>query len=134
MQQLVSNLIQYTNFQITVLIIQIIIFIVTVLITMMIEDDVASFITALFSAATLIAAIIFSIVYAEENKQAVYNHEYVVVKNGKSLEIESKSDAIRSYRFEIDSEDTDHIYVKVNNFFSTQNVIVDKSEIDEVKN
>ena len=133
MQQLVSNLIQYTNFQITILMIQVVIFIVTVLITMMIDDDVASFITALFAALTVIGATILSIVFSEENKQAVYNHEYVAVKNGRSLEIESKSDSIRSYRFEIDSEDTDHIYVKVNDLFSSHNVIVDKSEIDEVK-
>lgn len=134
MQQIVSSLIQYTNFQINVLLTHAVIFIVTVLITMMIYDNVASFITALFAALTVIGAIILSIVFSEENKQAVYNHEYVAVKNGKSLEIESKSEAIKSQRFEIDSEDSDHIYVKVHNFFSTRNIIVDKSEIDEVKN
>lgn len=134
MQQIVSSLIQYTNFQINVLLTHAVIFIVTVLITMMIYDNVASFITALFAALTVIGAIILSIVFSEENKQAVYNHEYVAVKNGKSLEIESKSEAIKSQRFEIDSEDSDHIYVKVHNFFSTRNIIVNKSEIDEVKN
>lgn len=100
----------------------------------MIENNVASFITASFAAMTVIGAIIISFIYSEENKQAVYNHEYIAIKDGKSLEIKSKSDVIKSQIFEIDSEDTDHIYVKVNNFFSTRNVIVDKSEIDEVKN
>ena len=134
MQQIVSSLIQYTNFQINVLLTHAVIFIVTVLITMMIENNVASFITASFAAMTVIGAIIISFIYSEENKQAVYNHEYIAIKSGKSLEIKSKSDVIKSQIFEIDSEDTDHIYVKVNNFFSTRNVIVDKSEIDEVKN
>lgn len=134
MQQLISSLIQYTNFQINVLLTHAVIFIVTVLITMMIADNAASFITALFATMTVIGAIIISFIYSEENKQAIYNHEYIAIKDGKSLEIKSKSDVIKSQRFEIDSEDSDHIYVKVSNFFSTRNVIVDKSEIDEVKN
>lgn len=134
MQQLISSLIQYTNFQINVILTHAVIFIVTVLITMMIADNVASFITALFATMTVIGAIIISFIYSEENKQAIYNHEYIAIKDGKSLEIKSKSDVIKSQRFEIDSEDSDHIYVKVSNFFSTRNVIVDKSEIDEVKN
>lgn len=133
MQQIVSNLVQFNAFQWIVLAIHLLAFFIFAIIAM-VSEKTAGFVSAVFAIVIAIGSIIISIAFQHEALQEVKNHEYVVVKNGKSLEIESKSDAIRSYRFEIDSEDTDHIYVKVNNFFSTQNVIVDKSEIDEVKN
>ena len=80
-----------------------------------------------------VGSIIASIAFQNEALQEVQNHKYVSIKEGKTLEIESQSDLIRSRKFEIDSEDSKRIYVKVNGFFSSHNVIVDKSEIDEVK-
>ena len=103
-------------------------------ITAMILDRTASFVSAVLAITIAAGAVIVSTAFQHEALQEVKNHKYVAVKNGKSLEIESKSDQIRSHKFEIDSEDSKHIYVKVNGLFSSHNMIIDKSEIDEVKN
>ena len=133
MQSLVSNLAQFNTFQWIVLAAHLLVFFVFA-ITAMILDRTASFVSAVLAITIAIGSIIASVAFQHEAMQEIQNHKYVAVKNGKSLEIESKSDMIKSHKFEIDSEDADHIYVKVNSIFSTQNVIVDKSEIDEVKN
>lgn len=99
----------------------------------MVSEKTAGFVSAVFAIVIAIGSIIISIAFQNEALQEVQNHKYAAIKEGKTLEIESQSDLIRSHKFEIDSEDSKRIYVKVNGFFSSHNVIIDKSEIDEVK-
>ena len=132
MQQLVSNLVQFNAFQWIVLAIHLLAFFIFAIIAM-VSEKTAGFVSAAFAIVIAIGSIIISIAFQHEALQEVQNHKYVAIKEGKTLEIESQSDLIRSRKFEIDSEDSKRIYVKVNGFFSSQNVIVDKSEIDEVK-
>ena len=99
----------------------------------MVSEETTGFVSAVFAIMIAIGSIIASIAFRNESLQEVQNHKYVTIKEGKTLEIESRSDLIRSRKLEIDSEDSKRIYVKVNGFFSSHNVIIDKSEIDEVK-
>ena len=133
MQQLVSSLIQYNIFQISALVAHAVLFIVVAIIAISLEKTPA-FISAIFAFMICAGAIVLSIVFSSEAHQEVENHKYVAVKNGKALEIESKSDLIKSRKFEIDSEDADHIYVKVNSLLWSNTFIINKSDIDEVKN
>ena len=133
MQQLVSSLIQYNIFQIIVLVAHAVLFIVVAIIAISLEKTPA-FISAIFAFMICAGAIVLSIVFSSEAHREVENHKYVAVKNGKALEIESESDLIKSRKFEIDSEDADHIYVKVNSLLWSNTFIINKSDIDEVKN
>ena len=132
MQQVVSSLIQFNTFQWIVLAVHLLGFFIFAIIAMA-SEKTAGFVSAVFAIMIAIGSIIVSIAFQDEALQEVQNHKYVAIKEGKTLEIDSQSDLIRSRKFEIDSEDSKHIYVKVNGFFSSHNVIVDKSEIDEVK-
>lgn len=132
MQQLVSNLVQFNAFQWIVLAIHLLAFFIFAIIAM-VSEKTAGFVSAVFAIVIAIGSIIISIAFQHEALQEVQKHKYVAIKEGKTLEIESQSDLIRSRKFEIDSEDSKRIYVKVNGFFSSHNAIVDKSEIDEVK-
>lgn len=133
MQQIVSNLVQFNSFQWIVLAVHLLGFFIFAIIAM-VSDETAGFVSAVIAIMIAVGAIIISVAFRDEALQDVQNHKYVSIKEGKTLEIESQSDLIRSRKFEIDSEDSKRIYVKVNGFFSSHNVIVDKSEIDEVKN
>lgn len=133
MQQIVSNLVQFNSFQWIVLAVHLLGFFIFAIIAM-VSDETAGFVSTVIAIMIAVGAIIISVAFRDEALQDVQNHKYVSIKEGKTLEIESQSDLIRSRKFEIDSEDSKHIYVKVNGFFSSHNVIVDKSEIDEVKN
>lgn len=133
MQQVVSNLIQFNSFQWIILAVHLLGFFIFAIIAMA-SDETAGFVSAVIAIMIAVGAIIVSVAFRDEALQEVQNHKYVSIKEGKTLEIESQSDLIRSRKFEIDSEDSKRIYVKVNGFFSSHNVIVDKSEIDEVKN
>ena len=133
MQQVVSNLVQFNSFQWIVLAVHLLGFFIFAIIAM-VSDETAGFVSAVIAITIAVGAIIISVAFRDEALQDVQNHKYVSIKEGKTLEIESQSDLIRSRTFEIDSEDSKRIYVKVNGFFSSHNVIVDKSEIDEVKN
>lgn len=135
MQQfIISNLAQFNAFQITILAIQAVLFIVVGLIALISEEKIVSFICSVFAIVTLIGVIVLSIVVSNDIRHEVETHKYVAIKNGKALEIESKSDLIKSRKFEIDSEDADHIYVKVNSVLWSNTFIIYKSDIDEVKN
>ena len=135
MQQfIISNLAQFNAFQITILAIQSVLFFVVGLIALISEEKIVSFICSLFAIMTLIGVIVVSIVFCNDIRHEVEAHKYVAIKNGKALEIESKSDLIKSRKFEIDSEDADHIYVKVNSVLWSNTFIIYKSDIDEVKN
>ena len=68
-----------------------------------------------------------------EKSNAIKNHEYTAIRNQMALEIKSKSDMIKSHQFKIDSEDDEHIYIKTSSLFGTNNLVIDKSEIDETK-
>lgn len=132
MQQFVSNLIQFNAFQWIVLAVHLLGFFIFAIIAM-VSEKTAGFVSAVFAIMIAIGSIIALIAFRNESLQEVQNHKYVAIKEGKTLEIESRSDLIRSRKLEIDSEDSKRIYVKVNGFFSSHNVIIDKSEIDEVK-
>lgn len=132
MQQVVSSLIQFNTFQWIVLAIHLLGFFIFAIIAM-VSEETTGFVSAVFAIMIAIGSIIASIAFRNESLQEVQNHKYVTIKEGKTLEIESRSDLIRSRKLEIDSEDSKRIYVKVNGFFSSHNVIIDKSEIDEVK-
>lgn len=132
MQQVVSSLIQFNTFQWIVLAVHLLGFFIFAIIAMS-SEKTAGFASAVFAILIAIGSIVVSIAFQDEARQEVQNHKYVAIKEGKTLEIESQSDLIRSRKFEIDSEDSKRIYVKVNGFFSSHNVIIDKSEIDEVK-
>ena len=69
--------------------------------------------------------------FSNQQNDAVKNHEYTTIRNEQTLEIESKSDMIKSHKFKIDSEDHDHIYIKTSSLFGTTNYIIDKSDIDK---
>jgi hypothetical protein len=135
MQQfIISNLLQFNVFQITILAIQAVLFFVAGLIALISEEKIVSFFCSVFFIMTLIGVIVVSIVFSNDARKEVETHMYAAIKNGKALEIESKSDLIKSRKFEIDSEDADHIYVKVNRLLWSNTFIINKSDIDEVKN
>ena len=129
MQNLVSNLTQFSNYQIFFLVVSFAIFFISAIITAVMEENF-QFLGATFTIATIIWMIILFIFFTGEQSNAVKNHEYTAVKNQMTLEIESKSDMIKSHKFKIDSEDDTHIYIKTSSLFGTNNYVIDKSEID----
>ena len=124
MQNLVSNLTQFSNYQIF--------FFISAIITSVMDENF-QFLGATFTIATIIGMIILFIFFTGEQSNAVKNHEYKAVKDQMTLEIKSKSDMIKSHKFKIDSEDDKHIYIKISSLLGTKNYVIDKSEIDEIK-
>ena len=96
-------------------------------------DEKFQFLGDTFTITTVIGMVILFIFFMGEQSNVVKNHEYKAVKNQMTLEIESNSDMIKSHKFKIDSEDDTHIYIKTSSLFGTNNYVVDKSEIDEIK-
>lgn len=72
------------------------------------------------------------VAFAQQREQAVINREYISIKNQKTLEIQSKSDLIKNYKFTIDSEDNHHLYIKQSSFWGTTSYVIDKSEVDQI--
>lgn len=132
MQNLVSNLTQFSNYQIFFLVVSFAIFVISAILTAVMEENF-QFLGATFTIATVIGMVILFIFFMNEQSDAVKNHEYTAVKNQMTLEIKSKSDMIKSHQFKIDSEDDQHVYIKNSSLFGTNNHVVDKSEIDEIK-
>lgn len=132
MQDLVSNLTQFSNYQIFFLVVSFAIFVISAILTAVMEENF-QFLGATFTIATVIGMVILFIFFMNEQSDAVKNHEYTAVKNQMTLEIKSKSDMIKSHQFKIDSEDDQHVYIKNSSLFGTNNHVVDKSEIDEIK-
>lgn len=130
MQNLVSNLTQFSNYQIFFLVISFAIFFISTIITAVMDKNI-QFLSATFTILTVIGMIILFIFFMGEQSNAVKNHEYKAIRNEQTLEIESKNDMIKSHKFKIDSEDHDHIYIKTSSLFGTTNYIIDKSEIDK---
>lgn len=132
MQNLVSNLTQFSNYQIFFLVVSFAIFFISAIITSVMDENF-QFLGATFTIATIIGMIILFIFFTGEQSNAVKNHEYTAVKDQMTLEIKSKSDMIKSHKFKIDSEDDKHIYIKISSLLGTKNYVIDKSEIDETK-
>ena len=128
MQHLVSNLTQFSNYQIIFMSIALVVGIFLFLVTAAIRSTIISSIVALTVA---FGTLILYIGFSNQQNDAVKNHEYTVIRNEQTLEIESKSDMIKSHKFKIDSEDHDHIYIKTSSLFGTTNYIIDKSDIDK---
>ena len=130
MQNLVSTLTQFNGMQTILMSIAIIIGIVLIILTCLTFSlDIVS--SAINLTIAFLALILF-IFFTNQQNDAVKNHEYTTIRNEQTLEIESKSDMIKSHKFKIDSEDHDHIYIKSSSLFGTTNYIIDKSEIDKV--
>lgn len=129
MQNLVSTLTQFNGMQTILMSIAIIIGIVLIILTCLTFslDIVSSAINLTIAFLVLILFIFFT----NQQNDAVKNHEYTTIRNEQTLEIESKSDMIKSHKFKIDSEDHDHIYIKTSSLFGTTNYIIDKSDIDK---
>ena len=129
MQNLVSNLTQFSNYQIFFLVVSFAIFFISAIITAVMDENF-QFLGATFTIATIIGMIILFIFFTGEQSNAVKNHEYTAIRNQMTLEIKSKNDMIKSHKFKIDSEDDAHIYIKTSSLFGTKNYVIDKSEID----
>lgn len=128
MQNLVSNLTQFSNYQIIFMSIALVVGFFLFLVTAAIRSTIISSIVALTVA---FGTIMLYIGFSNQQNDAVKNHEYTAIRNEQTLEIESKSDMIKSHKFKIDSEDHDHIYIKTSSLFGTTNYIIDKSDIDK---
>ena len=129
MQNLVSTLTQFNGMQTILMSIAIIIGIVLIILTCLTFSlDIVS--SAINLTIAFLALILF-IFFTNQQNDAVKNHEYTTIRNEQTLEIESKSDMIKSHKFKIDSEDHDHIYIKTSSLFGTTNYIIDKSDIDK---
>ena len=131
MPNLVSNLTQYNNYQFTFILVNFIIFVIFGLIAIF-NKRMTSFIMSLFSITVFIGIIVSAFFFANQQNVAVNNHEYNAIKKQKNLEIESKSDMIKSHKFAIDSEDDTHIYIKTSSLFGTNTYVIEKSELDSV--
>lgn len=129
MQNLVSTLTQFNSMQTILMSITIIIGIVLIILTCLTFSlDIVS--SAINLTIAFLALILF-IFFTNQQNDAVKNHEYTAIRNEQKLEIESKSDMIKSHKFKIDSEDHDHIYIKTSSLFGTTNYIIDKSDINK---
>lgn len=128
MQNLVSNLTQFSNYQIIFMSIALVTGFFLFVVTAAIRSTTISSIVALTVA---FGTIMLYIGFSNQQNDAVKNHEYTTIRNEQTLEIESKSDMIKSHKFKIDSEDHDHIYIKTSSLFGTTNYIIDKSDIDK---
>lgn len=129
MQNLVSTLTQFNGMQTIIMSIAIIIGIVLIILTCLTFSlDIVS--SAINLTIAFLALILF-IFFTNQQNDAVKNHEYTTIRNEQTLEIESKSDMIKSHKFKIDSEDHDHIYIKTSSLFGTTNYIINKSDIDK---
>ena len=121
MQNLVSNLTQFSNYQIIFMSIALVAGFFLFVVTAAIRSTIISSIIAL---TVLFANLMLYIGFLNQQDDAVKNHEYKAIRNEQTLEIESKSDMIKSHKFKIDSEDHDHIYIKTSSLFGTKNYII----------
>lgn len=131
MQNLVSILTKFSDYQIFFLVASFTIFVVVAILTAVIDEEY-QFIFIAFTIITAIVPIILFIFFMGEQANAVKNHEYTATRNQMTLEIESKSDMIKSHKFKIDSEDDTHIYIKTSSLFGTNTYVIEKSELDSV--
>lgn len=131
MQNLVSILTKFSDYQMFFIVVSFAIFVVVAILTAVIDEEY-QFIFIAFTMITAIVPIILFIFFMGEQANAVKNHEYTATRNQMTLEIESKSDMIKSHKFKIDSEDDTHIYIKTSSLFGTNTYVIEKSELDSV--
>lgn len=131
MQNLVSILTQFSNYQIFFLVVSFVIFFISAILTAVMDENY-QFLGSAFTITTVIGMIIFFIFFMGEQSDSVKNHEYTATRNQMTLEIKSKSDMIKNHKFKIDSEDGTHIYIKTSSLFGTNTYVIEKSELDSV--
>lgn len=131
MQQLVSLLTQFNGYQLFFLTINIILSIIF-LIAAILTEKTTAVVNSTLALVIGIGSIIMFVAFTQQREQAVINHEYITIKNQKTLEIQSKSDLIKNYKFTIDSEDNHHLYIKQLSFWGTTSYVIDKSEVDQI--
>jgi hypothetical protein len=131
MQQLVSLLTQFNGYQLFFLTINIILSIIF-LIAAILTEKTTAVVNSTLALVIGIGSIIMFVAFTQQREQAVINHEYITIKNQKTLEIQSKSDLIKNYKFTIDSEDNHHLYIKQSSFWGTTSYVIDKSEVDQI--
>lgn len=131
MQNLVSILTKFSDYQMFLVVVSFAIFVVVAILTAVIDEEYQFIFTA-FTIITAIVPIVLFIFFMGEQANAVKNHEYTATRNQMTLEIESKSDMIKSHKFKIDSEDDTHIYIKTSSLFGTNTYVIEKSELDSV--
>lgn len=131
MQQLVSLLTQFNGYQLFFLTINIILSIIF-LIAAILTEKTTAVVNSTLALVIGIGSIIMFVAFTQQREQAVINHEYITIKNQKTLEIQSKSDLIKNYKFTIDSEDNHHLYIKQASFWGTTSYVIDKSEVDQI--
>lgn len=131
MQNLVSILTKFSDYQMFFVVASFAIFVVVAILTAVIDEEY-QFIFTTFTIITAIVPIVLFIFFMGEQANAVKNHEYTATRNQMTLEIESKSDMIKSHKFKIDSEDDTHIYIKTSSLFGTNTYVIEKSELDSV--
>ena len=131
MQQLVSLLTQFNGYQLFFLTINIILSIIF-LIAAILTEKTTAVVNSTLALVIGIGSIIMFVAFTQKREQAVINHEYITIKNQKTLEIQSKSDLIKNYKFTIDSEDNHHLYIKQSSFWGTTSYVIDKSEVDQI--
>ena len=107
MQQLVSQLTQFNGYQLFFLTINIILSIIF-LIAAILTEKATAVVNSTLALVIGIGSIIMFVAFTQQREQAVINREYIAIKNQKTLEIQSKSDLIKNYKFTIDSEDNHH--------------------------
>ena len=129
MQQLVSLLTQFNGYQLFFLTINIIL---NIIIAAIVTEKAAAIVNSTLALVIAIGSIIMFVAFTQQREQAVINHEYITIKNQKTLEIQSKSDLIKNYKFTIDSEDNHHLYIKQSSFWGTTSYVIDKSEVDQI--
>ena len=131
MQQLVSLLTQFNGYQLFFLTINIILSIIF-LIAAILTEKTTAVVNSTLALVIGIGSIIMFVAFTQQREQAVINREYIAIKNQKTLEIQSKSDLIKNYKFTIDSEDNHHLYIKQSSFWGTTSYVIDKSEVDQI--
>ena len=131
MQQLVSLLTQFNGYQLFFLTINIILSIIF-LIAAILTEKTTAVVNSTLALVIGIGSIIMFVAFTQQREQAVINHEYITIKNQKTLEIQRKSDLIKNYKFTIDSEDNHHLYIKQSSFWGTTSYVIDKSEVDQI--
>lgn len=131
MQQLVSQLTQFNGYQLFFLTINIILSIIF-LVAAILTEKATAVVNSTLALVIGIGSIIMFVAFTQQREQAVINREYIAIKNQKTLEIQSKSDLIKNYKFTIDSEDNHHLYIKQSSFWGTTSYVIDKSEVDQI--
>lgn len=133
MQELVAMLTHYNSYQIWVTVITIILIFVLLIISIF-SKRMLSFVAFVMAMGMILGGFVIYLGFSHQMNEAVVKHEYKAIKKQKTLEIKSNSDMIKDYKFEINSEDKEHIYIHRETFFGEKSYVIDKSDLDEINN